>query len=293
MTKKKARPATTIEGLQAELDARRDRVEAAKAHYDDVVAKAGIAIDEAKGAVDEYVSKIAAALGLPDPAARERRRQETILLTKTIKARMSEGASADEIVDSVTTTSVSVGEETVRAIISKLNGKRATGDDKAKPLRLPPEAGEKGWKREKVRTMFLEGKTRGEIADALDTTKDCVNSHIAALRTSGRLPTGSIGGAATPPPAQVDPTGLDGADDGDGDSLEDLRTEVARQQGGSRSKAATLAVSFFSDHDHTAVVDRMGDGVTQPDATGHQHRIFRFVSSVAAGHQHGLLAREP
>jgi len=49
-----------------------------------------------------------------------------------------------------------------------------------------------------------------------------------------------------------------------------------------------LATTPVEGHAHRGVTDRMGDGTTEPDATGHQHRVYRFVTSRMAGHAHGV-----
>lgn len=261
---------TMLETLQQELAEKRQKVK----DCDQALAKA-------KAEVDAYVAKVAEALGLPNPVAREEKRQTTLAARKRVRSLLADGKTTAEIIDIVM-----AGEgaskfdaETIGEMVVKLQ--KPTGQDatpESRPLRQAPESGERGYKRERIRQLFLEGKSRVEIAEELGIDKTNVNAHITQLRNSGKLPR----------PEDVAAAG----DDDDGDSIEDLREEVTRQQGGKRSAVARLSMIEQSGHVHVAVVDRMGDGVTQPDETGHQHRVCRFVLSMAAGHQHGLLAKE-
>jgi DNA-binding transcriptional ArsR family regulator len=274
---------TMIESLQDELAAKRRKVEECEEDKSKKMESCDRALAKARADVNAYVAKVAEALGLPNPAAREEKRQETLKLRKQIKDLLATGAKPDEVLSQV-----GGDREAVRAIVDKLMG--GTKDASKPQLRMSPEAGERGYKRDRVLALYLEGKTRTEIAEALDISKDSVNAHITQLRNAGKLPK-SEDGAPTASDGQQTSGDEDGGDDGD--SLEDLRAEVARQQGGQRSKAARLAVIEHAGHGHAAVVDRMGDGVTQPDVTGHQHKVYRFVVGGTSGHQHGLLAKEP
>ena len=276
-----------IEDLQAELAARRLVVEQLEETHAERIRQGEEAIAEARRQVDDYVAKIAAALGLPNPAAREAKRQETLRLRKQVQALARRGKEISEIA-----AELGVESEVVAPIFAKIadkmrasgsRGRDGAGDgggEDGSQLRLPPEAGQKGWKRE-----------------ALDISKDCVGAHITALRAQGRLePAGSSTTPGDPPSSGSEDSQDDGADDGD--SVQDLREEVTRQQGSSRTKAARLQAAEHDEHAHVAVVDRMGDGVTEPDESGHQHKIYRFVLGGARlegqdVHRHGLLAKEP
>ena len=293
-----------IEDLQAELAARRLVVEQLEETHAERIRQGEEAIAEARRQVDDYVAKIAESLGLPNPAAREAKRQETLRLRKQVQALARRGKEISEIA-----AELGVESEVVAPIYAKIadkmrasgsrgrDGAGDSGGEDGSQLRLPPEAGQKGWKRERVRVLHWEGKTRGEIAKALDISKECVGAHITALRVQGRLePAGSSTTLGDPPSSGSEDSQDDGADDGD--SVQDLREEVTRQQGSSRTKAARLQAAEHDEHAHVAAVDRMGDGVTVPDESGHQHKIYRFVLGGARSegqdvHRHGLLAKEP
>jgi hypothetical protein len=319
MKKTKRDPSTTIEGLRAELASRRSRVEACQKQLDVAQSRAQAELDRAQASVDEYVAKIADALGLPNPRAREARRQETLLVKRRARELLASGKSADEVVAELRP-DVDDPDRLVslQAIVAKLTRRRDTGSygkgggsagekTPGDPHHLPPEAGKKGWKRERVRTMFLEGSSRREIADELDVSVECVGAHITQLRSQGRLP--PAGESPAPAAGSKDAPGDDsgeaegeaegegggGDDDEVGDSVAELREEVARQQDGNRSRAVRMpvAVGGGDHHDHVAVLDRMGDGTTVADETGHVHKVYRFVVGGCAGHRHGgLLAKE-
>lgn len=282
---KREKPRSTIDELRAELASRRERVACCE---QELVA--------AKIAVDQYVAKIAEALGLPNPVAREAKRIETLKLRKRVHELSEEGKTIHEIA-----VELAAPADVVSRMVAKIRSRKegvvpdgnengeegeAVGSGKSggRPLRLPPEAGQRGWKRERVLALFLDGQTRTEIAEELDINVTAVNSHLNALRAQGRLPPADEDSAA--------PGDERGQEDDEGDSVQDLREEVARQQEGQRGKAVFL-VTTHGDHDHVAKVDRLGDGHTEPDDSGHQHKIYRFVVGQIAGHGHGLLAKKP
>lgn len=301
MAKKKP---STIEGLQEELGKRQERVEACKKKHEEVVARCQRELEQAQAEVSQYVGMIAEALGLPNPAVREAKRMETLRLRKLVKKLHATGQEAAEIA-----AKIGAPLEDVISIVDKIVAKQGGGDEgdsgqpeeesgkkplPGKPLRLPPEAGQKGWKRERVRTLYLEGKVIGEVADAMDISKESVYTHINILRRLGRLPA-KENGTPTAPGAPRSPEADDG-DDESGDSIADLREELARQQGGNRNAAGRMPTTLGGEppHDHVAVVDRMGDGQTAPDETEHNHKVYRFVVGRNAGHGHGgLLAKTP
>ena len=317
-TKSRTRPRTggsMIDVLQAELAERRQRVTQLEEAHARVVEKGEAAVAEARRQVDDYVAKIAEALGLPNPVAREAKRMETLRLRKQVWDLHKAGKQSEEIA-----AELGVELAAVEPVVAKLRERMAKsgqygrngsekggengGDDEdtgaggSAPLRQPPGAGQKGYKRNRVRELYLEGRTRGEIADELDISKECVNSHLGALRRQGLIESDG----AEPPAGGAQPAGStqEGDDDGgdDGDSVQDLREEVARQQGGNRNQPARLPTTEVAEHEHVALVDRMGDGETVPDEGGHRHKVYRFVVGGSRGegtevHRHGLLAKEP
>ena len=82
MSKKKSRPrprnGSMIEELQSELSSRREKVTKLEAEHAERVRVGQEAIDRAKKEVDDYVAKVAEALGLPNPVAREAKRLQTL-----------------------------------------------------------------------------------------------------------------------------------------------------------------------------------------------------------------------
>lgn len=310
VTKKTKKTMSAIESLQAELAERRARVEVCQRRHDEVVERSRRELEAARAGVDEYVAKIAEALGLPNPAHKLAKRLAAMRQNKKIRKLAAAGRSKPEIA-----ADLGVGVQVVEDVLGKGEDDDDEGDGEGnlgsgetgaanppggRSLRLPPESNKKGWKRERVRALFLEGKVPSEIADDMDISADSVRTHIAMLRRDGRLPL--AGGASAPAPrAEAPGEPESGGEDegGDGDGVDDLREEAARQQGGRRSRQVRLATTAEQargeedDHEHVAAVDRMGDGVTVPDDTGHQHQIHRFVVGGAAGHRHGLLAKEP
>jgi transposase len=304
---------SVLEDLRREMSESKKRVEEceanvarvreeAKKKMEKACMAAELELARAKKANDELVSRIAAELGLPDPAARERKRVEKLRhnkLRKKVAELLEEGKDEHAIHAELGLDRTAEQLDLVRSLISEVKAGDAAESEGGKPPRLPPEAGQRGWKRERVRVLHLEGKSRVEIADELDISKMSVNAHINALVRTGRLSSGEPPKVPAEPAKKVELARKsgEGADDSvEGDSLQDLRDEAARQQGGNRSKAVRLATTMHSDedadHDHAAVVDRMGDGVTVPDDTEHQHKVYRFVVGGAAGHRHGLLAEE-
>lgn len=305
-----AKKTTVLEELRSEVSKSRKRVEEcserlarvrveAEKAMERACSKAEQELARAKKEHDDLVSRIAVELGLPDPVARERKRLETLRhkrLRKKVAELLAQGKNVHEIHAELGLDRTAEQLDFLKKLISEVEGEKAardvTGTGADKPLRLPPEAGQRGWKRERVRVLYLEGKSRSEIADELEIDKTCVGSHLNALVRAGRL---SLEKSPEKPGEPAKRVG-EGDDSEAGDSLQDLRDEAARQQGGNRNKSVRLATTTHSDedadHDHAAVVDRMGDGVTVPDDTEHQHRVYRFVVGGAAGHRHGLLAKE-
>lgn len=293
-----------IAELQAELAQKRELVEqcesaldteraAAEEYVAKKLAKATAALEAAKRDADEFVARIAQALGLPHPTAAKQARARL----KRVRELLEGGMTQEQIA-----TETDTPLEQVKADIARIRAKDAGGrseDGKHGAERQPPEEGHRGWKREQVRRLFLDGLTRGEIAEKLGIAPAAVNAHVTGLRGQGRLPA-----AGTELPESSSGEEDDADDEGTtpkparkstsappvlvGDALEALRVEVARQQNGQRAKAAKLVTVRDRDHNHRVLVDRMGDGCTQADDSGHVHKVFRFVTSVAAGHQHAL-----
>jgi len=295
-----------IAGLQAELAAKRKTVkrceetlesvrEAAEKYVERRVARAKGALDSARAELDRYVRKVAQALGLPHPAAAREARARL----RRVRDLLDEGKSAEQIAKELNAPLALIKVDVGR-LRSRDQGE--SDDDNAGPRGEVTSAPKgKASKKERVRELFEQGLAVGEIAEKMGIGKSSVYGHICLLRKEGRLPkqqayppTPAAASQAparpappeapTPhaprPPQQPRPI--------EGDKLEELRIEVARQQGGNRAKAAKLSTTSHEDHEHEALVDRMGDGSTLEDDTGHRHRIYRFVVSVANQHQHGL-----
>lgn len=155
-------------------------------------------------------------------------------------------------------------------------------------------ARKKGWKRERVRELVAGGASLESVASELGIELSSVRAHVYQLRAAGRLPETPSPAAPGPrapltPPEErrTEPAPPHFPTSG-GDDVLTLRREVARQQGDQKARAARLLAVPTNGHAHAVVVDRMGDGTTQSDGTGHVHKVYRFVVSVAAGHQHGL-----
>jgi hypothetical protein len=95
-------------------------------------------------------------------------------------------------------------------------------------------------------------------------------------------------------PTEDDETVEASVDDGSQDSSEKgaskeaLQAEVPRRQQGIRGKVVILGSTKVNKHRHTIRVDRMGDGHTTPDNSGHVHRCYRFVLSEAHRHTHDV-----
>lgn len=179
-----------------------------------------------------------------------------------------------------------------------------------------------------VLRLALEGRKPKEIASELDMAIGTVYVHLSSLRGLGKLPSlrregtesapgerprpatstptqstpaqPAAGQAATrpsqagsipTPPAQVDTgqqtravTGISNADI--------LRAEAARQCRENRTPAGPAlfmtTIGGERKHAHRASVNRMGDGWTQADDSGHRHQVERFGVAVT-DHGHVLL----
>jgi len=279
--------------------------------------------DELARAVDdlvELVSEVAIASG-PSPSPASAKQKYFRYRRKVIGGMLSAGKSEDEIASALgvpvelvradstfrgSTTKALTPEETKSG--GRPEDKAGVGDGSleilARPLRFPPESREPGWKRKRVMELYLEGKARADIADELDMSRESVGSHIMALREQGLLPPVEMalreqgllppvesGPAPEPCPAVDEDVATDL--EYEGDSIEDLRTEVIRQQAGQRSKAAQLATTTSLGHEHSVLVDRMGDGLASAVGSDHVHNVYRFVVGRANGHTHDLRVPSP
>jgi hypothetical protein len=76
--------------------------------------------------------------------------------------------------------------------------------------------------------------------------------------------------------------------------LDILRTEAARQCRENETPAGpclfTTSSAGTPDHDHVARLNRIGDGMTEPDKTGHRHHIETFKMQEVNDHCHDLLS---
>jgi DNA-binding CsgD family transcriptional regulator len=187
-----------------------------------------------------------------------------------------------------------------------------------KPARQPERPRE-----EQVFELTKQGKKANAIAEQLDVSQQTVYVHLASLRRQGRLPaltrdatpansgaTGRSGQAtstptpepkeaprasqavppATPPEPQTPP---DGQPTTRGSKIEDLRAYAVRQcrVNGTPAGPVTFLVTTGGKpaHVHRAKVNRMGDGKTERDDTGHHHEVSRFVLREAFAHDHALM----
>jgi hypothetical protein len=323
MSKKTSKKTHTqvIGDLHAEIKRREARVAEAEVEMELVMQRAQGRLEAARADLREYQGKIAEALGLPNPHAREAARLATLERKRRVRELLDAGETEEEIC-----AALSIEPSEARAIVTKIEGQReklvsarrsvpARGEDdagedvpgEAPAGRMPPGSGKRGWKRQRVLDLYragiAAGKTRKqlceEIAEEIDITPTSVSTHLSVLRASGELDVAEAGVAGRP--ASSDEARGDGDGDGDGDedgddgdSVDDLKVEVFRQQGGQRGKTVRLPTTIAGEdeHEHVACLDRMGDGVTAPDEHGPQHRIYRFVMQAMGGHRHGLLAKE-
>jgi transposase len=151
-------------------------------------------------------------------------------------------------------------------------------------------------KQNAVRTLYLEGLSIVKIADRLKISRASVDQYLSILRKKGLLtsstPVEVVSMIEEPSTlAVIEPIrSSEPIDDGDenGATEAELKAEVERQQNGSKSKSVTLATTITKEHSHRVAVDRFGDGYTLSDASGHVHRVSRFVVGPAHGHRHDL-----
>jgi len=153
-----------------------------------------------------------------------------------------------------------------------------------------------------VLELYKEGNAISDIAETLTITRNAADATVHRLRAKGLLPPASGAAEASSDQSTVaseqDQESEDDKTDGEeipegeeerGATKAELVAEVKRQQGGVTSKGATLKTTTVRRHRHQVKVDRMGDGQTAPDGSGHAHRCFRYVLSSAQGHEHDLV----
>jgi hypothetical protein len=282
-------PKSIVDDLKAELGHKRSAVKeceealareraAAEEYVQKKVARAEENLQKAKEEVERCVSEVAQVLGLPDATLARKTKQRL----RRVRQLLAEHKTPEQIAGETGEPLELVKEDVAR--VSKSTGKSGPA--------------KRVWTRTKVWDLLSAGRTHEETAEELGISVDEVDAHVEKLRSLGRLTVGEPApkrlADASPTeeararrtilpagPSQPPPTFA-------GDEVADLRREVARQQAGSPAKAARLLAAPANGHGHEVVVDRMGDGTTQSDSTGHVHKVYRFVVSLAAGHQHGL-----
>jgi DNA-binding NarL/FixJ family response regulator len=127
------------------------------------------------------------------------------------------------------------------------------------------------------------------IANRLQTSSEAIYQHLSQIRKKGLLLSKQDEpGEETDEPAEETgemshPIGVSEeiADPELVTDLTALKLEVTRQQAGIRGKAVRFDTSMTKSHRHEVRVDRMGDGQTIVDDSGHCHRCYRFVLSLA------------
>ena len=126
------------------------------------------------------------------------------------------------------------------------------------------------------------------IANRLQTSSEAIYQHLSQIRKKGLLLSKQEPGEETDEPAEETgemshPIGVSEeiADPELVTDLTALKLEVTRQQAGIRGKAVRFDTSMTKSHRHEVRVDRMGDGQTIVDDSGHCHRCYRFVLSLA------------
>lgn len=312
---------TALDEIKREIEELKKKVALAEEERNKVIAQADENLARAKKELEEFVAEVAATLGLRVHSERGAKIRSAHVRRRFVLEMLEAGKGEEEIaaslgvpLDLVQTDIAAIKKRTpspenpekTSDDASKDDGNDGdNGDDEAddedvgvvesreatagrtnRTLRQPPEANEHGWKRRRVLEMYREGKTRGEIAEELDVSRDCVGSHITALRSQGLLPDPSEASKN----GDISASEKD-ADDGrayEGDSIIDLRAEVGRQQAGQRTKAARLDTTACLSHTHNVLVDRMGDGVAQKGEYDHEHKVYRFVVGRAKDHTHDL-----
>jgi DNA-binding NarL/FixJ family response regulator len=293
-----------IAGLQSELAAKQKKVADYEAALAKVSKKAQEALDRAKEELAQYKAKIAEALGLPTLKNHSDRLRAAHARRRQVKELLGQGKGAEEIAAALGLPLVLIESDveklSAKGAATKAEAQGELQEDEApqpppRPHRELRQVGSTASKADRVFELVKAGKNAKQIAVELDNTIQAVYAHICALRKEGRLPpVGESRSAAadTTSPASAESAGDDDSEADDGPNLDTLRAEVQRQQAGQRGKGVNFATSEASGHTHRVITDRMGDGITQPDATGHQHRVYRFAMSRMAGHAHVLTVQK-
>ena len=267
-------PNDVLTSLQGEIAHRHEKVEACRAAYETALAEER-----------SFIKNIANTLKISSKgnASCTKERQARVLeLIKQNKSR--------EEVATILNVKVTTVDYDFRAL-RKQGMLPAVGDQVSQP-----SANEK-----RFMELYLDGTSINEIADELGLSRAAADNTLARIRHKGLVPLVSSPDeeardeVAEIPHDDVSPVEStnvtdDGAESSEkGSSKPELQAEVKRQQGGVSSRCATLPTTTVKKHKHRAKVDRMGDGHTIPDDTGHVHRVYRFVLSVAQNHTHDLV----
>jgi hypothetical protein len=160
-----------------------------------------------------------------------------------------------------------------------------------------------GTRRDRIVELLGSGKSINEIADELGTRRALIDNDLSVLRRQGKIVDKGKPSEMTSPrddDAEESDAETDGPevpaetqDAGEkGDSKDALMAEVTRQQGGIRGKVVILGCTVTKKHSHMFRVDRIGNGTTTPDSTGHGHHVYRFEISETDKHRHGLVAKK-
>ena len=143
--------------------------------------------------------------------------------------------------------------------------------------------------------LFQEGEALSDIAEKLKLTTLEVKLTVDSLRSHGVLPTEEVAETPISQAPSAEPDEEDEAESVEDNSSErpatkeQLLAEVAKQQQGTKSRVVVLQTTEVRKHSHKIKVDRLGNGQSIPDSSGHAHRCFRFVLSEAHKHTHDLV----
>jgi DNA-binding NarL/FixJ family response regulator len=243
------------------------------------------ALDAAKKDRDDFVTEISSTLGIARKPGQSndsvKRRQARVLEL------YKQGKTGPDIA-----IELGLQTKTVHNDLRKLRNDKQVVD--GIDPKITPQA-------TRVLELFREGEALPDIAEALKITTLEVKSHIDNLRSRGLLPPASGDATLYPTPGKKTPSAevkdddRDDSEEVDDESTEkpatkeQLQAEVSRQQLGIKSKVVVLQTATVRKHSHKVKVDRMGDGQTILDSSGHAHRCFRFTLSEAHKHTHDLI----
>ena len=280
-----------LTNLQSEIDKRLSKIEVAKTARDTALASNQAVVDAAQAEYDSFIDQIASSLKIARPSGQSR---ETVERRQAkVRELYKNGKTAPEIA-----VELGVQAKTVHNDLRKLRNNKQISDDSSL---LAPQA-------TKILELFREGEAVTDIADVLKITTAEVKLTVDSLRSRGLLPpAGEEPAPATASRAdesddsEESEKSDDAVDDNNSDvdnessdrpaTREQLMAEVTKQQLGIKSKVAVLQTTVVRKHTHKVKVDRMGDGQTIPDSSGHAHRCYRFVLSEAHKHTHDLVVR--